>query len=339
MTFHTVDFAGGVSSGRTLSDLQKVSKAELTAATEIGSNSSSADENNAMQNADWSQAQQQNDGSGPTSEELRGLLNSRDSYLRQEMDRRDEEHQHEMATIKAEMSKLRRTNNLSGMAAAEQGIETQHYQDDSDMLSSEFLNDVEGAKKEAANMVNGDIVRTPDEDEDDEEEQQGIDLPLLPEDTFSYLAFSRLKSTSMFVAISVVGIQVVTLSVLALDFASTVSPGNRMGVPVSVNTRTATIQVIALGIIVFSQGDLQDSLNLLFMGYDKEELESSIKKPVPYWRWLISLWTRLLVTFYGLIITFVMIIRESDVTQLLLDFTSIEFVTNIDNIFFWLTAW
>ncbi|CAJ1947087.1 unnamed protein product [Cylindrotheca closterium] len=175
--------------------------------------------------------------------------------------------------------------------------------------------------------------------DDDDDEEEGVDLNLLPEDTFSYLAFSKWRSTSMFTALAVVAIQVTTLSVLALDFASIKYPGNRLGVPVSVNSRTATIQVIALFIIVISQGDLQDSLNLLFMGYDKEELEKNLNAKVTYRRWLISLCTRLLVTILGLCITFVMIVRESDVTQLLLDFTSIEFVTNIDNIFFWLTAW
>jgi hypothetical protein len=97
-----------------------------------------------------------------------------------------------------------------------------------------------------------------------------------------------------------------------------------MGVPISANTQTAVIQVIALFIIVFSQGDLQDSLNLLFMGYDAHELESSFGRKVSYVRWLWSLSSRLFVALYGLGITFVMIVRESEVTQLLLDFTSIE---------------
>lgn len=271
----------------------------------------------------------------PTNEELRHLLTSHDSYLQEDMDRRARRYQQDIASLKAEMASLQRNRKEDDV---EQPCE-------SDVGSSEFLDDVPEMRSKVESsgvaddlMVNGDIVRISGDD-DDEEEREGIDLPLLPEDTFTYLAFSRWNSTSLFIAVCVVGVQVVTLSVLALDFASQTLPGNQFGVPVSVNARTATIQVIALGIIIFSQGDLQDSLNLLFMGYDKAELQHSIRRPVPYARWLVSLWTRLLVTMYGLIITFVMIVRESDVTELLLDFTSIEFVTNIDNIFFWLTAW
>mmetsp|Transcript_4368 Transcript_4368/g.10266 ORF Transcript_4368/g.10266 Transcript_4368/m.10266 type:complete len:1616 (+) Transcript_4368:120-4967(+) len=201
----------------------------------------------------------------------------------------------------------------------------------------QYNNMEKGSLGSLGSFGGGNTLKSRDDDDDDEDE--GVDLPLLPEDTFSYLAFSRWRSTSMFTSIAVVAIQVVTLSVLAMDFSSIKYPGNRLGVPVSVNGRTATIQVIALFIIVVSQGDLQDSLNLLFMGYDKEELEKNLRTTVTYRRWLLSLVTRLSVTIFGLCITFVMIVRESDVTQLLLDFTSIEFVTNIDNIFFWLTAW
>jgi hypothetical protein len=52
-------------------------------------------------------------------------------------------------------------------------------------------------------------------EEDEDSENEGIDLPLLPEDTFSYLAFSKWHSKAMAIALFVMFIQTITLTVLA----------------------------------------------------------------------------------------------------------------------------
>jgi len=387
MTFGTVDFTGSVSCG-TLASKEKRKRSSQDQATSDNSNTDffipsleknrpsvdtssastyrSSSYNNCHGSGSSGSDQHSNNNSNNTSngsgnEEFHRLLNTRDSQLKKEMDRRERTHQREIGMLKEEIALLRKQNshshsNSKGLAIAE------NIGSDDDTMSSEFLNDTNQHSKHTVRSINSkfsderslpsledkfkhlerqisNIERGTVNADDDHHDEEGIDLPLLPEDTFSYLAFSKWNSTSMLTAICVLAIQTMTLFVLALDFSSTNYPGNYFGVPVSVNTRTATIQVIALFIIVFSQGDLHDSLNLLFMGYDKEELENNLHTTITYPRWLISLSTRLFVTSFGLAITFVMIVRESDVTQLLLDFTSIEFVTNIDNIFFWLTAW
>ncbi|KAL3927224.1 MAG: hypothetical protein SGBAC_013168, partial [Bacillariaceae sp.] len=307
--FSSVDVAGTVSSG-SLPPNRVSSKDETRQSNaQASAKSESYDSSDGLMYS----------ASGMDKEEFHRLLSTRDSRLKREMQHEMEQKmqvlQEEIALLRSSSANTNGSPNIPNPTAG-------------NLLCTKQVNFSDQLP-----------VTSGPKGKDDDDEEEGIDLPLLPEDTFSYIAFSKWKSTSMLTAISVLAVQVTTLSVLALDFASTTFPGNTLGVPVSVNARTATIQVIALFIIVFSQGDLQDSLNLLFMGYDKEELENNLHLKVSYTRWLISLTTRLSVTFFGLCITFVMIVRESDVTQLLLDFTSIEFVTNLDNIFFWLTAW
>lgn len=166
----------------------------------------------------------------------------------------------------------------------------------------------------------------------DDNEAEGIEIPLLPQDTFSYLAFSKMKSTAMITAIIVICIQLTTLTVLLADSFGEGGPGNSLGFPAGVNQSTATIQVVALFIITMGQTDLQDSLNTLFIGYQEYDLSKNLQRPVKKWRWAVSLWIRITITILALAVTFLMICTESDTTQLLLDFTSIEFVTNLDNV-------
>jgi hypothetical protein len=111
------------------------------------------------------------------------------------------------------------------------------------------------------------------------------------------------------------------------------------GFHTAVSRATSTIQVITLFIGVFSQTDFQDSLNTLLVGYHADELKENFDVDITYGRWMFSLVMRVFVSMMGLIATFFLIVTGSEPSQLLLDFTAIEFITNLDNIFFWLTAW
>eukprot|EP00980_Cylindrotheca_fusiformis_P025093 scaffold13034_cov119-Cylindrotheca_fusiformis.AAC.7 len=196
-------------------------------------------------------------------------------------------------------------------------------------------NDINMEAADINSNNNGDNL---DENKEDDE-AKGVEIPLLPHDTFSYLAFSKVKSTAMVTSVMVICVQLITLMVLLVDSFGEGGPGNSLGFPAGVNQNTATIQVVALFIITMGQTDLQDSLNTLFIGYQKASLERNLHRPVKKWRWMVSLWIRISITILALVVTFLMICTESDTTQLLLDFTSIEFVTNLDNIFFWLAAY
>lgn len=171
------------------------------------------------------------------------------------------------------------------------------------------------------------------------ETKQHIDLPLLPNDVFSFLAFAKPTTTSMLAAVIVIIIQGSTLSLLAYDILSHGSPGNWIGAPVRVSTPTSIIQVLAMFIGVFSQTDFQESLNSVLIGYDENEMKHHFGSMVTKPRWFFCHSTRIFVSAIGLAVMYCLIVGESDSTELLLNFTAIEFVTSLDNIFFWLCAW
>ena len=211
-----------------------------------------------------------------------------------------------------------------------------------------------------------------DSDHDDPAHGDEVEMPLLPEDVFSFIAFSRFRSSSMATLFLVLIMQVVTLFLLAYDILSVGTAKNRLGVPLGVSTTTSILQILALIISVFSQTDYQDSLNTLFNGYNERLLEREFIVEVPYWRWILSIGVRFFISFFGLVVTFLLIVTNpvrsffgsflwnccllshlcpkknffsfvttwlQDPTGLLLDFTSIEFISNLDNIFFWLATW
>ena len=207
-------------------------------------------------------------------------------------------------------------------------------------FNSESRRDTEGGDKDEENIrLESNTPHEQQAFENDDDERSLMKLSLLPLDTFSFLAFVKLKSTSMLTTIIVFAVQTASLSLLAFDEFSAGDSGNLLGVPPQVSSATSIIQILALFIGVFSQTDFSDSLNSLLIGYDKDELEFHFGPNIFYWRWLMAHWTRIIVSSFGMFTTYLLIVSESDPTELLLDFTAIEFITNLDNIFFWLAAW
>jgi hypothetical protein len=274
--------------------------------------------------------------------QLRGEIQQRDVAFRNDIVRESRRRQHMESSLRAEFQSLATNTSLD----EESPVITSNLHKSE---TSEITFDTSQDRRVSRVSFQVDDVNNDDSDNDiyndpsqeskietkirnDVQEYEGIEIPLLPQDTFSYLAFSKLKSTAMLTSFLVLSVQLITLCVLLVDAFGEGSPGNELGFPAGVNQSTATIQVVALFIITMGQTDLQDSLNTLFMGYQECDLAKNLQRPVKKWRWSISLWIRISITTLALVVTFLMICTESDTTQLLLDFTSIEFVTNLDNV-------
>ena len=205
-----------------------------------------------------------------------------------------------------------------------------HYpnnDDDDDDEEAHFL------KKSTTNRKGDDRDK-----DNDEEEFEGIEIPILNADTFSFLAFVDFCSVSMILLVVVILVQLATVTILLVDIFSSGTPDNPAGVPASVPPTTSIMQILALLITVVSQGDLQDSLNTFFIGYHSLDLELNLGRHAPYWRWVASGVTRFVVASCALATTFLLIVGQSSPRDLLLDFTAIAFVTNLDNITFELAS-
>ena len=173
---------------------------------------------------------------------------------------------------------------------------------------------------------------------------------LLPRDTYSFFACVRyfssdnkcpLPGISFFLALSVMAIQVCTMSLLAvdvIDIKHDQNPPNFLGVPTGVGWQVRVTQVLAILITVVSQDEVRLSLNVLATGYDEVVLNAmheGVSKP----KWYFSLISRFLVGCLGLSVTFMLIVRADTVRDMLLDFTAVEFISQLDNGLFALAKW
>lgn len=214
--------------------------------------------------------------------------------------------------------------------------------------------------------------------------------PVLPQDTYSFFAITRVVEVpvgsllhsekvkkscrcpdlSFMIALSVLILQIVTLTFLAVDVINLDDKSNPLGIPpgvdwtvqvcqrkyftvrdysmTSVNLLRAHIvsfclvhrqPVIALFITVISQDEVRVSLNVLFDGYkgrafDDQKCYSSSKA-----KWRASAFLRLGAGVYSLALTFILIIESNEVRDLLLNFTAVEFISNVDDTIFLLCTW
>jgi hypothetical protein len=84
------------------------------------------------------------------------------------------------------------------------------------------------------------------------------------------------------------------------------------------------ILFITIQVTVITQDDLITALQLIHRGYKGV---GSTFEHVNYLKWFVPLISLSLVGAYGLLITFLLIITSSDVIDLILNFTAIEFIS------------
>lgn len=75
---------------------------------------------------------------------------------------------------------------------------------------------------------------------------------------------------------------------------------------------------------MITQDDLLTALELIHSGYG---VIGSTFEDAAFWKWVFSVFTLFWVGLYGLLVTFLLIITASDVVDLILNFTAIEFIS------------
>ena len=109
-------------------------------------------------------------------------------------------------------------------------------------------------------------------------------LPLLPLDTFSFIAASRVNSMPFWVGMGVFMMQVLVHSLLLLDIQKSIE------FPPNVNTEVRACQLLGLIINVVLETDISKSLNVIFKGYDEAAVIRSFgKRPIPKFLWFLSI--------------------------------------------------
>ena len=166
----------------------------------------------------------------------------------------------------------------------------------------------------------------------------------LPENMFSFMISSSMQNTPYITALTLIFLKLSFLSMLVADLTTsdTASNGNPLGVPLSVSWPVAVTQVLALGITAFIQDDLMKGLNLLREGYYKGADFGLMQEGfygdgigqafggVSKNKWRATIFWQNLAGIVGLGATFLLIVTSSDVFELLLAFSVVSFISQLD---------
>ncbi|CAB9522004.1 expressed unknown protein [Seminavis robusta] len=158
----------------------------------------------------------------------------------------------------------------------------------------------------------------------------------LSEDTFGFLLATPVSSAPFYMGIGVLLFQVaiyvlMVMNLLDVDQASE----NLFGVPANVNWPVWIAQIIAIIIAVITQDDIRTGLDMLREGYGAE-----MQVAFPHsnrWKFVLSVFARMLGGSLGLITNFLLIVTSSTVIDLLLNFTALAFVGQLDEAAFFLS--
>ena len=163
----------------------------------------------------------------------------------------------------------------------------------------------------------------------------------LPEDTFSFIIYSRVCSRAFFLAILVFSFQVAVYALLAYDITDLTNEINPFKLPVNVEMPVRIAEAFAIVVAVITQDDVQQALNLMRDGYDQDPMNhSSLDQTFPKAtkaKWILSIFLRAFEGFFGLALTFLLIMQSTTVLDLLLNFLAMEFVSQLDDVVFVLT--
>jgi F0F1-type ATP synthase membrane subunit b/b' len=161
----------------------------------------------------------------------------------------------------------------------------------------------------------------------------------LPPDTFSFLACSKILSPPFLLGIGVFLFQTTIYSLLAVDLIRKKdSEGDRLArIPANIETIVRVTQFLAIIIAVLTQADLRTSLEQVNEGYSKDRIGRKFDE-ASRGKWWFAAACRFLEGALGLVVTFFLIVIEDNVFDLLLNFTAMEFVSQLDDVAFFLAG-
>ena len=151
----------------------------------------------------------------------------------------------------------------------------------------------------------------------------------LPEGSFSFLVSAPVISSPFLSGLFVFAFKTTIYGLIASNLIGP-DPTNRLGFPASVTAPVIVSQFFALLIAVATQDDVVQGLNLLYQGYRRDGLGTAFSG-ASLLKWILGVFSHLADGVFGLAVTFLLIVTSSNVVELLLNFTAIEFVSLLDN--------
>ena len=154
--------------------------------------------------------------------------------------------------------------------------------------------------------------------EDDEEKNEP-----LPEDSFTFMFVACPYGMPFWSAIGLMVVQIGTFGLLVGSTVDVDNPDNILGLPANISPAVRVTQLVAIVITILTQDDIRAGIEMLNAKY----LAAEFRAQFPYtsiYRWYFSIFMRIFEGAFGLMTTFVLIVSESTVINLLLNFTAME---------------
>jgi hypothetical protein len=155
-------------------------------------------------------------------------------------------------------------------------------------------------------------------------------------DTFSFLVCSKILSQPFVLGVTVFIFQITIYGLLAVDLIKQ-SSVNPLGIPANVETNVRVTQFLAVIVAVLTQADLRTSLEQVNEGYKQDRI-GNVFGEASCGKWWFATACRFLSGALGLVITFFLIVIADNVFDLLLNFTAMEFVSQLDDVAFFLAG-
>lgn len=135
----------------------------------------------------------------------------------------------------------------------------------------------------------------------------------------------------------VFSLQIAIFVILTVDIIDVSNARNPMMFPPNVETPVRITEVLAIVIAIITQDDVRKAVNLLREGFDQDPPRAFEGATVA--KWILSIVLRAIEGLLGLFVTFLLIMQSSNVLDLLLNFSAMEFVTlMMDDVVFSLTS-
>lgn len=156
----------------------------------------------------------------------------------------------------------------------------------------------------------------------------------LDEDVFSLMFVAPIRSGSFLYACFILFIQLTILILAMVNLLKDAPPGNQLNVPPFVTGEVAFAQFLALIVSILTNRDIVTGL-----GHDQfnDEVLATFTD-ASYRKWVLSHVLRFIEGFLGIVVAFLFIVQSTDVLDLFLNFAVIQFVSELDDVGFYLAS-
>mmetsp|Transcript_133 Transcript_133/g.183 ORF Transcript_133/g.183 Transcript_133/m.183 type:complete len:623 (+) Transcript_133:49-1917(+) len=156
------------------------------------------------------------------------------------------------------------------------------------------------------------------------------------EDVFTIFYVSPVLSLSFLYSVGIFFLQIGILILALFNLIKNGRPGNILYIPPMTSVDVIIAQLFAIFVTVMTASDVFDSLEMSLFRYPDRELT---KKHFPHakkWKWILSNLMRFFEGILSIAVAFVFVSQSNDVLDLFLDFAVVQFVSELDNIGFYL---